>query len=243
MSALTDYAAIAIDNSRNLEILKQTNEREKSQIRTTFSRFVPSTVVDQVLDNPDTLQLGGKRQEVTVMFVDLRGYTAYSENLPPEQVVEMLNDYLSLAANVILSYGGMLDKYMGDGLMALFNAPHPQPNHVQQAIEAALTLHQATHQLASGRSEELAFSIGVSVGEAVVGYIGTDVAMNYTAIGDVVNVTKRLQEAAKGGQTIVDETIVKRLDGTAQATALGELKLKGRQKQVLVYEISAIATH
>jgi len=243
LSALTDYAAIAIDNSRNLEILKQTNEREKSQIRTTFSRFVPSTVVDQVLDNPDTLQLGGKRQEVTVMFVDLRGYTAYSENLPPEQVVEMLNDYLSLAANVILSYGGMLDKYMGDGLMALFNAPHPQPNHVQQAIEAALTLHQATHQLASGRSEELAFSIGVSVGEAVVGYIGTDVAMNYTAIGDVVNVTKRLQEAAKGGQTIVDETIVKRLDGTAQATALGELKLKGRQKQVLVYEISAIATH
>lgn len=241
LSALTDYAAIAIDNARNLEMIRHTNEREKAHIKTTFRRFVPPTVVDQILENPDTLQLGGKRQEVTVMFADLRGYTAFSENLPPERVVEMLNDYLSLAANVILSYGGTLDKYMGDGLMALFNAPHAQPDHALHAVEAAIMLHQAAQQLAAGRGEELAFSIGISVGDAVVGYIGTDVAINYTAIGDVVNLTKRLQEAAKGGQTLVDESVVRKVGNMAHATALGELKLKGRQRQVLVYELSALA--
>lgn len=243
LSALTDYAAIAIDNSRNLELLKLTSEREKSQIRTTFGRFVPPTVVDQVLENPETLQLGGTRQEVTVMFVDLRGYTAYAENLAPEKVVEMLNDYLSLAANVIMSHGGTLDKYMGDGLMALFNAPQPQPEHARQAVEAAVMLHHATQQLAGQRGENLAFSIGLSVGEAVVGYIGTDTAMNYTAIGDVVNLTKRLQEAAKGGQTLADDSVLQHLGGAAEATALGEMKLKGRQKSVLIHEISAIAAH
>jgi len=241
LSALTDYAAIAIDNSRNLEVLTTTKDKEKAHIRTTFSRFVPPTVVDQVLDDPESLQLGGKRQELTVMFVDLRGYTAYSENLPPEKVVEMLNDYLSLAANVILSFGGTLDKYMGDGLMALFNAPHPQPNHMQQALEAAHMLHQATRELSTERGEDLAFSVGVSIGEAVVGYIGTDMAINYTAIGDVVNLTKRLQEAAKAGQTLIDGSIVERLGAFAQVNPLGELKLKGRQKQVQVYELGTLA--
>ena len=201
------------------------------------------TVVDQVLDNPEELQLGGKRQEVTVMFADLRGYTSYAENLPPEKVVEMLNDYLSLAANVILTYGGTLDKYMGDGLMGLFNAPHAQDDHVLHAVEAAVMLHQASQQLSEQRGEELAFSIGISVGEAVVGYIGTDQAMNYTAIGDVVNLTKRLQEAAKAGQTLVDDLVMQRIGSAAQANALGELKLKGRRQTVLVHEVSAITAH
>ncbi len=243
LSALTDYAAIAIDNKRNLEMVRQTNEHEKSKIRTTFGRFVSPTVVDQVLDNPEELQLGGKRQEVTVMFADLRGYTSYAENLPPEKVVEMLNDYLSLAANVILTYGGTLDKYMGDGLMGLFNAPHAQDDHVLHAVEAAVMLHQASQQLSEQRGEELAFSIGISVGEAVVGYIGTDQAMNYTAIGDVVNLTKRLQEAAKAGQTLVDDLVIQRIGSAAQANALGELKLKGRRQTVLVHEVSAITAH
>jgi class 3 adenylate cyclase/DNA-binding response OmpR family regulator len=240
LSALTDYAAIAIENSHNFEALNQTKEREKSQIRSTFGRFVPPQVVDQALDEPQKLQLGGKRREISIMFVDIRGYTSYSENMSPEKVVEMLNDYLSLAANVIMSYGGTLDKYLGDGLMAIFNAPEDQPDHVRMAVEASLDLVHATAQLSAERRDGLSFGVGISTGEAVVGYIGTDVAMNYTAIGDVVNVSKRLQENAQPGQVLVDEGVVYALQGVVQAVALGELKLKGRQKQARVYELKAI---
>ncbi|HVU13594.1 MAG TPA: adenylate/guanylate cyclase domain-containing protein [Phototrophicaceae bacterium] len=240
LSALTDYAAIAIENSRNYAALNQTKEREKSQIRSTFGRFVPHQVVDQVLDDPNRLQLGGKRQEITIMFIDIRGYTAFAENAAPEKVVEMLNDYLSLAANEIMAYGGTLDKYLGDGLMAMFNAPEEQPDHVLRAVEAALDLQQAMTALEAERQDGLSFGIGIGVGEAVVGYIGTDIAVNYTAIGDVVNLTKRLQDHAQPGQILIDESVVARLQGTLQAHALGELKLKGRQKHARVYELQAI---
>lgn len=237
LSTLSDYAAIAIQNSRNFETQHQTKEREKSQIRSTFGRFVPPQVVDHVLSDPNNLQLGGTRQPITVFFADLRGYTAYSENLPPEQVIETLNGYLSLAANVILSYGGTLDKYLGDGLMGLFNAPDPQSDHIQRAVDAALTLQEAANRLSSERGDSLQFSIGLGTGEAVVGYIGTDTAINYTAIGDVVNVSKRLQEAARGGQILVGDDILNVLGDRADAQSLGELKVRGRQKGVRVYEL------
>ena len=242
LSALTDYAAIAIQNARNVEQMKQSKETEKARIRSTFQRFVPPQVVDQILDNPELLQLGGKRKEISVLFADLRGYTAYSENLSPEGVVEMLNDYLSLAANVMLSYGGTLDKYMGDGLMAIYNAPDDVADHAMAALESALTLQQASREMAAQRKDGLSFSVGIHVGEAVVGYIGTDCAINYTAVGDVVNLAKRLQESAKPGQILVEESMIHRLSGRVNAQPLGEMKIKGRQRVAQVYELLALAS-
>lgn len=237
LSALSDYAAIAIQNARSVELLAEQKEHEKSRIRSLFQRFVPPQVVDQILDSPDRLQLGGNRRMITILFTDIRGYTAYSEKLPPEEVVEMLNDYLSLAANTMMSYGGTLDKYMGDGLMAIFNAPVDQPDHVQAALEAALTLQTASAQLAAQRGEALSFSIGIHSGEAVVGYIGTDTAMNYTAVGDAVNLAKRLQEAARPGQILVEQSTVAQLNGHFETRPLGELKVKGRQQMAVVHEL------
>lgn len=242
LSALTDYAAVAIQNARSMDALRTKKDIEKAKIRSTFQRFVPPQVVDQVLDYPELLQLGGKRREVTVMFADLRGYTTYSENSPPEQVIEMLNDYLSLAANVIMSYGGTLDKYIGDGLMAIFNAPNEQNDHLTVAIEAALMLQQAARELSNQRQDGLSFSVGIHAGEAVVGYIGTDSAINYTAVGDVVNLAKRLQEAARAGQILLEESVIQRLGNQISAQALGELKVKGRRQQVKVYELQALVT-
>jgi adenylate cyclase len=237
LSTLTDYAAIAIQNARAMDQLRQTKENEKGRIRSLFQRFVPPQVVDQILENPELLQLGGNRRDITILFTDIRGYTSYSENLPPEKVVEMLNDYLSLAANTIMSYGGTLDKYMGDGLMAIFNAPDEQPDHLRSALESALTLQQGAKQLAAQRGDGLSFSIGIHFGEAVVGYIGTDCAMNYTAVGDVVNLAKRLQEAARPGQIIIEESIAAMLNGKLQTQSLGELKIKGRQRPAAVFEL------
>ncbi len=240
LSALTDYAAIAIENSRNYDALRVAKERESANIRGAFERFVPASVVDIVLSQPENLQLGGKRQEISVLFADIRGYTAWSENAPPEKVVEMLNDYLSLAAEVVLGWEGTLDKFFGDGLMAIFNAPQEQPDHVHRAADAALALMRAANEINQRRGYKLMYSVGVNVGEAVVGYIGTDRAMNYTAIGDVVNLAKRMQESAAPGQIVVEEAIIKRLGRLAQARPLGEMPIRGRKNRAYVYELQGL---
>jgi len=240
LSTLTDYATIAIENARNFEALRQTKEQEQKQLRGTFERFVPPSIVDRVLSNPEGLKLGGTRQEISVLFADIRGYTTWSENAPPEKVVEMLNDYLSLAAEIILAWNGTLDKFFGDGLMAIFNAPDAQEDHVHRATDAALALMKAGEEMRARRGDELSYSIGVNVGEAVVGYIGTDRVMNYTAIGDVVNIAKRLQELAPPGKIWIEDEVVKRLGDLLQAQPLGEIKIRGRKKQAYAYELQGL---
>lgn len=240
LSALTDYAAIAIENSRNYEALNIAKEHEKAQIRGTFERFVAPSVVERVLNNPDKLMLGGKRQEISVLFADIRGYTSWSENAPPEKVLEMLNDYLSLAAEVILGWEGTLDKFFGDGLMAIFNAPNEQPDHVHRAADAALALMRAAEEINQRRGYKLAYSVGVNVGEAVVGYIGTERAMNYTAIGDVVNLAKRMQESGAPGQILIEEAVLRRLGKLAQVRPIGEMPIRGRKKGAYVFELQGL---
>jgi class 3 adenylate cyclase/CheY-like chemotaxis protein len=237
LSTLTDYAAIAIENSRNFEELRRSKEREVAHVRGAFERLVPPSVVDHIFANPTTLELGGQRREISILFADIRGYTAWSENEPPERVVEMLNDYLSLAAEVILAWDGTLDKFFGDGLMAIFNAPADQEDHVHRAADAALALLRAANEIRERRGDGLSYSVGVSVGEAVVGYIGTERAMNYTAIGDTVNVAKRLQEQGSPGQILVEEAVIKRLGNLAQYRPLGELRVKGRKQAAFAYEL------
>lgn len=233
LSALSDYAAIGIVNSRQYTAL----EVSKDQVRDTFQRFVPEAVVEKALGTPGNVQLGGQRQEVSVLFADIRGYTSWSENAPPEQVIETLNNYLSIAADLILGWQGTLDKFLGDGLMAIFNAPNPQENHVHLAADASLALIKAVNEVNERYGHKLTYSIGVHVGEAVVGYIGSDRALNYTAIGDTVNLAKRLQESAAPGQILVEEVLVNRLKGDIEAKFLGELKVKGRKNPARVYEL------
>lgn len=233
LSALSDYAAIAIENSRNYTSVVES----KDKLRSTFEQFVAPSVVEQVMARKDEIQLGGQRQEISVLFADIRGYTTWSENIPPETVLETLNHYLNLAAGVILSWEGTLDKFMGDGMMAIFNAPLSQPDHVFRAADAALAVVRATQEVNIQQGLALSVSIGVTVGEAVVGYIGNERALNYTAIGDTVNLAKRLQEAAKPGQILMDDRMVERLGSKARGRAIGEINMKGRQAITKVYEL------
>lgn len=237
LSALTDYAAIAIENSQNYEARVRAKEQETEQVRETFERFVPPSIVTKVLQTPESVQLGGKRQEISILFADIRGYTTWSEGADPEQVVETLNHYLNLGAQVILGWEGTLDKYFGDGLMAIFNAPEPQADHVHRAADAALALMRAAEEVSSQQGYTLSYSVGVTVGEAVVGYIGTERALNYTAIGDVVNLAKRLQEAASPSQILIDDSVVQRLGDRVHAKSLGQLKVKGRKQPAIAYEL------
>ncbi len=242
LSALADYAAIAVENAHNFAQLEEVKEREKQQIRQTFERYVAPSVVDRVLDRPDALKLGGIRQEITIVFADIRGYTTYSERAEPEEIVESLNEYFRLATDVIMAREGTLDKFLGDAVMAIFNAPEPQDDHPYRAVDAALALRNAVDEWNARRGGDgLTFGIGVNMGWAVVGNIGTARAMNYTAIGDAVNLAKRLQEHAKPGQILVAESVIARLGDLVEVRPLGPMQVKGRQQSVTVYELLGLA--
>ncbi len=233
LSAMSDYVAIAIQNSRNFAAVV----KSKDKLRATFEQFVAPSVVEQVLARKDEIKLGGQRQEISVLFADIRGYTAWSESVEPEKLVETLNHYLNLAAGVILSWEGTLDKYLGDGLMAIFNAPLSQPDHVFRAADAALAVRRAVQEVNLQHGHQLQVGIGVTVGEAVVGYIGNERALNYTAVGDTVNVAKRLQEMAQHGQILIDERLVARLGNRVRGKSLGEVILKGRNNGTKIFEL------
>jgi class 3 adenylate cyclase/DNA-binding response OmpR family regulator len=231
LQALSDYAAIAIENSRNYAALQAVQAKTLD----TFERFVSPSVVQKALSHD--VKLGGERQEITVLFADIRGYTSFSEKETPEKVVEVLNHYLSVAGNIIIGWEGTLDKFFGDGLMAIFNAPTKQEDHVHRATESAIAIIQAAAEINKIYGYNLAYSIGVHVGEAVVGYIGTDYAVNYTAIGDTVNLAKRLQESASAGEIWIEESVVKRLGSRVEVKAIGELAIKGRQTSAKAYQL------
>ncbi len=207
-----------------------------------LERYVAPSVVERVLQNPDNLKLGGCRREVTVMFADARGFTAFSEQADPEDVVRQLNDYFTIGTDVIFSREGTLDKFQGDAVMALFNAPEDQDDHAYRAVDTAMALQRAiAEHNASMGGAGMAFGIGVHLGEAIVGNIGTHKAMNYTAIGDTVNVAKRLQESCEPGKVLISAQVYNQLGNSIEVRDRGELTVKGRQQPVKVYELISLA--
>ena len=236
---LADYAAIAIHNMQLIHQLKLTKEREKQQIRGLFERYVAPSVVEQMLARPGNVRLGGSRQIITVLFADVRGFSTFSTRISPEILVELLNRYLQVAAEAVLVQQGTLDKFMGDAVMAFFNAPLPQSDHPIRAIRAAWSLLRAVKELHRGLPQQyrLDFGVGVGIGEAIVGNIGTAQMMNYTAVGDSVNKVKRLQENAKGGQILINQEIYHLVHHYIEAQLVGDMILKGQNQAEPVYEV------
>lgn len=214
-------------------------EAQERFIRQTFQRYVAPAVVQRLLEDPQSLRLGGQRQEVTVLFADIRGFTSFSEVQDPEALVEVLNRYLAVGAEAVLAEEGTLDKFMGDAVMAIFNAPLPQPDHTLRAARAALRLRDAVHRLheALPPEQRLSYGVGIAVGEAVVGNIGTAQQVNYTAIGTCVNLAKRLQERAAAGQILLDEQAYERLRNVADARPLPPVQVEGFSSPVQIYEL------
>ena len=184
---------------------KRRLEADQRFIKETFMRYAPPAVVEQLLRDPSQLKLGGVRKPISILFADIRGFTTFSERLGPEELVEVLNAYLAMAADSVLAFDGVLDKFMGDAVMGLFNVPLDQTEYTLRAVKAALKMQQAIGEFHArvGADRQLNFGVGINAGEAVVGNIGTEKQRNYTAIGDAVNYAKRLQENAKGGQILI----------------------------------------
>jgi class 3 adenylate cyclase/DNA-binding response OmpR family regulator len=239
LQALADYAAIAIENSRLFRELEESKEREKQVIRNVFEKYVTPAVVEQLLSQPETVVLGGARRPITTLFADLRGFTSLSEELKPEALFESLNYHLSLGAEAVLNHEGTLDKFMGDAIMAFFNAPLAQPDYALHAVHAAVEMQRrmSTNVRIAPSLLRLRFGIGIATGEAIVGNIGTAQLMNYTAIGNSVNLARRLQESAKGGQILIDQATYAAVDGRVKAKSLGTLEVRGLSAPVPVYEV------
>ncbi len=228
-SQTTQGVAIVLDDL--------TEKKRLEGQRRLFERMVSPAVIEQL--DPDKLQLGGKRMGITTLFADIRGFTSFSENLDPEILVSVLNRYLAAAADAILTEQGTIDKFMGDAVMAWFNAPIPQADHALRAIRAALGIRRAVEQLKNDIPVEMqrSFGVGIHYGEVVLGLVGTETRLEYTAIGDSVNTAKRIQENSQAGQILISAEVYKQLEQVLQVKLVDPIVAKGKRLPLVVYEV------
>jgi adenylate cyclase len=219
--------------------------REKEMIKRAFTRYVAREVVEEILKDPENLVLSGERRQVTVLFCDVRGFTPLSERLSPEEVVLLLNDFYTLMIETTFKYDGTLDKFLGDAVMAVFGAPMAHPDHSARAIRTALAMQEGITGLNERRvrddKEPIAVGIGVSAGEAVAGTVGTEDRMEYTVIGDSVNLAARLESNAKPGQILISHRTYEAVRDLVDTRPLGRIRVKGKEDEVEVYEVLGLA--
>ncbi|WP_353683934.1 adenylate/guanylate cyclase domain-containing protein [Thermodesulfovibrio sp. 3907-1M] len=229
------------------------SEKQARQIKKIFSSYVTEKVVNELIKNPSMAKLGGERREVTVLFSDIRGFTTLSEKLPPEKVVELLNEYFAQMAEIIFKWEGTLDKFMGDAIMVFWNAPLSQNDHAERALNCTVEMIKKLRNLCKKWDEEgkpqLKIGIGINTGQALVGNIGAEgKKMDYTVIGDSVNLASRLEGLNKefNSEIIISEFTFKKLQekieadffGAIDVEELGEISVKGKEKPVKIFKVS-----
>ncbi|MGN0642602.1 MAG: CHASE2 domain-containing protein [Huintestinicola sp.] len=219
---------------------------EKKKITDAFKKYVAPQVVEEIAKKGGyQIRLGGENRDIAVLFVDIRGFTPMSESLEPEQVVDILNSYLNLTTNSIFANGGTLDKFIGDATMAVFNAPFDLDDYVYRAVKTAWDIVSGGNAIESKFLERygksVSFGVGVNCGPAVVGNIGCDFRMDYTAIGDTVNTAARLEANAKRGQVLISESVYEKVKDRITVEPIGEIPLKGKSKGVFVYSLTSIS--
>ena len=222
-------------------------EMGRRRTKAMFGRYVSPDVVEELMGNSGNIGLGGQRQLVTIMFCDIRGFTAYSENKQPEQVVNRLNEYLTVLTKIVFRHGGTLDKYLGDGLMAIFGAPVYYPDHIRRAIQAAVEMQEEVEELNKAWTKKneppLMIGVGINTGSVLVGNVGSPERMDYTVIGEDVNLASRVEGLTKtfGQLIIISERSVQMLEGTEKfpwdLQQLGRAVVKGFSLPVGVYTV------
>jgi len=234
------FSYMGCESYRNLVEVKQRRFLQKA-----FSSYVSPDLVSQIVEDPEILRLGGEKREITVLFSDIRGFTSISERFPPEAIVEMLNRYLDPMTKIVLSNRGTLDKYIGDAIMAIYNAPLDIEDHpylaCKTAVEMIESLQKVNEEFRKLGFPEIDIGIGIHTGEAVVGNMGTDTRFDYTAIGDTVNLASRLESLNKQYRThiIVSEFTKKKIkDNVFKFRELDRIRVKGKELPVVIYELS-----
>src|SRR5215510_11159440 len=236
ISAVAAQTAIAVENVRAHERLAK-----EEVARANYSRFLPEYVVKQMLENPESFKLGGVTQTITILFADIRGFTRISEHAAPEKIVDLLNRYFSAMTDIIFAHGGTLDKYLGDGLMVLFGAPTTTPDDASNALNAAVAMQRRllgiNRELRDEGLPEIGVGMGLHTGEVVVGYIGSERRSEYTAIGDTVNTSSRLESNARGGEILISDATAKAAHSRYKLKPREPIMVKNRQQAVKLWEV------
>ena len=216
--------------------------RELARVDELFRPYVGPRLADRLLEEPSMAELGGREAEVSVLFADLAGFTTFSDDRPPIEVVEMLNTYWADAVPTVTEReGGLIERFAGDAILVVFNALDDQPDHAVHAVRAAVEMQQSAEETARDHAGWPRFRIGVNTGPAALAIVGGGQQRSFTAIGDTTNVAARLQAAAQPGSVLIGEATYELVRGEIAAEPHGELELKGKAAPVPVYEVSASA--
>ena len=238
-TGMAAQAAISIQNAR----LASRIERE-AQTRAQISRLIPPAVVEQVVKGELTIERGGRLNEITMLFSDIRGFTTMSDGRPAQEVVNTLNEYFEVMVDILFKYSGTLDKFVGDEIIGLFGAPIPIDDAPFKAVSCALAMLQALEEFNRTRASEnldaIRIGIGINTGNVITGAIGSTRALQYTAIGDAMNVASRLVNVAGSGEIIISEDTYRQVAGRIEATALPPVKVKGKINELKVYRVSGL---
>jgi len=241
LTGIVRYVAMAVANAQLLKKI-ETEARSKAQ----FERLLSPSVVEQVMSGKVKLEQGGELREVTILFADIRGFTSMAHHSEATSVVAMLNRYFEMVVDVVFKYGGTVDKYIGDEIMVLFGAPVDMSDAADKAVACALEMQAALEQFNLDRErhgdDRIQIGIGINSGEVVVGSIGSSQTMQYTCIGDAVNVASRLTNMAKAGEVIISEYTLARLSGKADYEVLPPVPLKGIDGELKSYRMKELLT-
>jgi signal transduction histidine kinase/class 3 adenylate cyclase len=222
-------------------IRTRAQERELAQLqKEKIARFLPQNLADMIISGEHEDFLKGHRREITVLFIDLRGFTAFVEKTDPEEVMTILRDYQTVMGHLVSEYGGTLERFVGDAVMVYFNDPLPCPNHAQQAVKMAIAMRQAINSLQEEwkkRGIQLGAGIGIATGYATIGAVGFEDRLEYSAIGPVSNLAARLSSEAQHGQILVSDRVLLLVKELIKAEPIGELALKGIQRPVAVSQV------
>ena len=224
-------------------------ERERRKIRSAFSQYVSVSVVEAIMKNIDRLKLGGDRRMMSVLFSDIRGFTSLSEDMAPEALVELLNNYLDKMTDIVFEEGGVLDKYIGDAVMAFWNAPFDQSDHAMRSVRTAIRMQNRLEEMnregSFAKGIQLKIGIGINTGDMIVGNIGGERRYDYTVIGDSVNLASRTEGLCKeyGVGIIITKHTRDELDETIVTRQLDTVAVKGKKEPVAIYEVMGLVSN
>ena len=237
--------ALAVSFAAAATVEYLTEGKQRRQLRTVFDKYMAAEVVDEIMRNPEAIRLGGEKKELSILFSDIAGFTSISERLDPETLVELLNKYLSAMTDIILQHRGNVNKYLGDGIMAIFGAPRGDPNHASLACFAALDsqaeLVKRREQWKAEGQPEISARIGINSGWLVVGNMGSQARMEYTVMGDTVNLASRLEGANKYYDTLIllGPRTYELAAQDIEAREIDRMRVKGKKEPVVVFELLA----
>jgi adenylate cyclase len=234
--AFSNIAAVALENSRFAERI-----RRETIVRSNFERFFAPSLAAKIAGDGGQVKLGGEKKTIAILFSDIRGFTSLSETMNPDDVASLLSEYFGVMVEIVFRHGGTLDKFIGDAVMAQWGAPIASPDDADRAFAAAVDmlgeLKELNEKWKAQQRPEMQIGIGLNFGESFAGYIGSERRLEYTVIGDAVNISSRLCAQAEGGEILLTESVKKALSTPPKMTEKGSLELRGRKKPMPVFSV------